>query len=1728
MKSLNYLQTAFGKVMQKGGRTSTTTRSIFILILFLAASVKIVAAGGDFDLKLNQGFTAFPITADGSFGPIRVDQQGRSRRSIFAVEEKRSDSATAAGPRLAILTTTYASDKVVIFPDASVPGSQILVSGLPGSANPHGIAYFGSDDALITDYGNGRVFVVKISTASLVSTINTGAFGAGYDGSGTIAVAPNLSTALAMGEGSNSLTKIQGPFGPSSTMTSLTMPGFISGNQPNTIVFNNAGRAFVYHSAGISVLDAPYTSIAFTFPVSGNSLNSAIAITPDGNNLLTTTGGRNEVRIFQAPFNAASQAIVLSIPFGRAPDAIAIAPDGMSAIGSFYDSYGAFSIAAPFTANSVVASIPLPFSNTEFGFEDVSISADSQIAIITGRGEGNQAVFVRAPFGATSVTSKVPITGVVDSSRGNGSVRFLPPALAPTSCTYSLGPNPPSVPASGGTGFTFSVYAQAGCAWTSVSDDSWITVTSGTTGNGDGTVTYSVAANAGPDRTGFITIAGRIFTVMQATGCTFSINPSEQTFTESGGTGVVNVTANDQRCQWSPQRTPSADQFIFHTSGTFMGSGTFSVTVEPNSTGIGRGGTIKIVAIGNVVAQTFTVLQPTAGCYYTISPFDANYGETGIPADGTVPSFFVEAPPGCAWTADSSASWIRLGSAGMPVPIINGNGNGGGIYSVAPNFNNFSSRTGAIAVAGHFLYVHQQSASCPLAFLYCIAFPQVCREGNNMPAPDHADGKLSTMYGFRDEILSKTPRGKKYTEDYYQYAGEITKLMIFNPSLISRSTEVVRRYQPVVESMLNGERARADKIRSGDVASDQAIVEPTIVMDSELDDLDELFSSFSAQASGQLRQTLDGLRRDIRDPQVQAEFGIQVRRGEKRPLPDDGVKPSWMIGTLSHFDFKSGLEFLNPFSASTPVAETADGEQATRRDPAPAGDMYGQIPLSFEANRGQVDSRVKYLSRGAGYNLFFARDEAVLSLPAKTEAKTRKEEFKNPDLISRLSNSDAQTSSASLHTLRLRLAGANPAPRVKGLDKVSGKSNYFIGNDSGKWRTDIPNYSKVEYKQVYKGVDLIYYGNQRQLEYDFKVAPGADPKTIRLRFAGANDIELDDHGDLLLHTTSGDVRLHAPITYQEINGVRHEIASRYVLRESPKSKVQSPKSESGTLDIGHWTLDSSEKSVGFEVAAYDNTKPLVIDPVLVYLTYLGGSGDDEANSITVDAAGNAYVIGFTDSTNFPVAGAMQPTYGGNPQDVFVSKINPAGTALVYSTYLGGGGQDNGSDTAVDAAGNAYITGYTGSTNFPMASAMQATRTGFYNAFVAKLNPTGSQLIYSTYYGGTVGEFGSAIAVDSSGNAYVGGVTSSPDMPKVNPIQSNYGGDLADAFVAKFNPAGSQIVYATYLGGNGNDGVNGIAIDPTGNAYITGVTFSTNFPTTNPLQENFRGGAFDAFVSKINPSGTALVYSTYLGGTDDARGYRIALDAASNVYIAGQTLSPNFPTAAALQPTFGGGSDAFITKLNPAGAITYSTFLGGSGLDGATGLAVNPAGNAYLTGFTTSPNFPLADPTQPLYSGGEFDGFVAKLNAGGTALAYSTYLGGSGTDAGFDIAVDSSGNGYVFGRTASTNFPTVRPIQPRNGGGSSDLFISKFAATVAISGRVTTPSGAGLRNSTVVLTDSMGVRRTATTSSFGFYQFENVAVGASYVISILSRSYRFAPRTVQVTDSLTNVDFVGLE
>ena len=684
-------------------------------------------------------------------------------------------------------------------------------------------------------------------------------------------------------------------------------------------------------------------------------------------------------------------------------------------------------------------------------------------------------------------------------------------------------------------------------------------------------------------------------------------------------------------------------------------------------------------------------------------------------------------------------------------------------------------------------------------------------------------------------------------------------------------------------------------------------------------------------------------------------------------------------------------------------------------------EIYGKLPLHFEANHGQTDEQVKFLARGNRHTLFLTPSEAVLVLTKREQTAIGKVQ------AARLR--PEERGQVTRTVLRMAFVDANPRPRLEGREELSGKANYFVGNDSSTWRTNVPTYAKIRYPNLYPGIDLIYYGSQRELEYDFVVRPGADPKRILLDFRGADKLEVDAQGDLVLHTPAGVIRQRKPDIYQEVDGARREIAGGYMLKGG--------------------------RRVGFQVATYDVSRPVVIDPTLLYSTYLGGSGFDgvDGAGIAVDASGNAYVTGFTTSTNFPTTpGAFQITFGG-VENAFVTKLNPTGSGLVYSTYLGGstglgGGGDEGLGITVDASGNAYVTGVTHSTNFPTTlGAFQAVLGGDQDAFVTKLSPTGSALVYSTYLGGLDQDEGFGIAVDSLGNAYVSGFTASTNFPTTPAaFQTALGGGFGDAFVAKLDPTGSALVYSTYLGGVDFDAGFGIALDTSSNAYVTGFTASTNFPTTpGAFQTVFTGG--DAFVAKLDPTGSALVYSTLLGGSFDDRGQGIAVDAAGNAYVTGSTQSADFPTTpGAFQTTFGGGGDAFVTKLTPTGSgLVYSTYLGGNDDDEGLAIAVDISGNAYVTGFTISATFPTTPGAFQTTLGGGGDAFVTKLNHTGSSLVYSTYLGGSGEEAGLGIAVDAlpNPNAYVAGTTQSSDFPTTPGAFQTTFGGAEDAFVAQI-------------------------------------------------------------------------------------
>jgi hypothetical protein len=720
----------------------------------------------------------------------------------------------------------------------------------------------------------------------------------------------------------------------------------------------------------------------------------------------------------------------------------------------------------------------------------------------------------------------------------------------------------------------------------------------------------------------------------------------------------------------------------------------------------------------------------------------------------------------------------------------------------------------------------------------------------------------------------------------------------------------------------------------------------------------------------------------------------------------------------------------------------ANGNRLADAAPTPRLQHYGRIPLSFEANQGQTDRQVQYLARGPGYTVFLTATEAVLALnragpvgdlaPAPVAFRSKK---RTADAtVSPPGESGALGERA---VLRMQLLGSNPAAAAQGADRLPGIANYFLGNDASKWRTGIPTYAQVYYPEVYPGIGLIYYGNQRQLEYDFQVSPGADPSRIRLRFSGADRLTLDERGDLVVQAQWQILLQHKPVVYQDVAGQRHAVAATFSLERN---------------------------QVGFALGGYDRSQALIIDPVLTYSTYLGGSGNghsegDSGGNIAVDASGSAYVTGVTTSPDFPTANALQPSLGNPGGNAFITKLTPDGSGLVYSTYLGGTGNgallnqsggDAGNRIAVDQYGNAYVTGYTSSADFPTLNAFQPTlgASGATNAFVATLTPDGSALVYSTYLGGSSFDDGFGIAVDQSGHVYVTGETNSHDFPILNAFQPRYGGSAGgpgDAFVTSLDAAG-QPVYSTYLGGSGDEQGHGIAVDAAGNAYVSGITSSTHFPTLNAFRPKLAGSR-NAFVTSFDPTGQ-LRYSTYLGGSGSDSGGGIAVDAAGNAYVTGLTSSSDFPTVNPLQPALGGPFNAFVAELSADGsALVYSTYLGGSGGnlggDYGSGIAVDQNGQIFVTGSTFSPDFPTLNAIQPTLGGsGSQNAFVTSLSPGG-ALLFSTYLGGSFYDLGQGIAVDAAGNTYVSGVTYSADFPTLNAFQSVYGG-HGNAFVAKIS------------------------------------------------------------------------------------
>jgi hypothetical protein len=655
-------------------------------------------------------------------------------------------------------------------------------------------------------------------------------------------------------------------------------------------------------------------------------------------------------------------------------------------------------------------------------------------------------------------------------------------------------------------------------------------------------------------------------------------------------------------------------------------------------------------------------------------------------------------------------------------------------------------------------------------------------------------------------------------------------------------------------------------------------------------------------------------------------------------------------------------------------------------------------PPCFETNLRQADSQARFLSRRAGRSLLLTPTGMVFGSAGAA--------------------------------VGMRFVGANPQPRIAGLDEAPARVSSFVGSDPRRWEAGTPTYQRVAYGDLYPGVDAVFYGNggtgvAGDLEYDFVVASGVDPGLIRLEVSGAERLLVEGNGDLVIRAASGEVRQRRPLIYQWESGERRMVAGRYVLM--------------------------GEREVGFEVGAYDAAKPLVIDPVVAFSTYLGGNAVESVGAVEVDAAGNVYVTGWTASTDFPVTGPAQGANGGGEFDIFITKLGPQGDML-FSTYLGGVGRDIGKDVRVDAAGNVYLLGEARSSDFPTtANAYQRDFNGSLGSddcVIVRLGPNGDTLEYSTFLGGIGSEDANGIELDSAGNVYVTGTATHGSFPTTSgSFQPSFQGEN-DVFVTKLNAAGSRLVYSTFVGGTATREVAyDIDLDASGAAYIAGSTNGAGFPTRNALQPSFAGGDRDAFVAKLDPTGSSLVYSTYLGGSGDDFAFSLDTDAGGSAWVAGWVASTDFPTAAPFQAAFGGGGfDAFVAKLGASGnTLSFSTYLGSTGHDLAHGVAVDPVGRAYVTGDAGAADFPVtADAFQAAY-GGSVDAFVTVFGAAGGSPIYSSFFGGSGTEEGLAVA-SSAGNIAVAGITGGANFPLHEPSQAVHGGGSFDVFVAKVGFT----------------------------------------------------------------------------------
>jgi len=680
-------------------------------------------------------------------------------------------------------------------------------------------------------------------------------------------------------------------------------------------------------------------------------------------------------------------------------------------------------------------------------------------------------------------------------------------------------------------------------------------------------------------------------------------------------------------------------------------------------------------------------------------------------------------------------------------------------------------------------------------------------------------------------------------------------------------------------------------------------------------------------------------------------------------------------------------------------------------------ELLAQAPCVFTENRGQLDNDyVRFYVQGG--SLWFTDDGAWFDIYDKEG-----EEEEDIDLFGPMASHLPKSVHREGVILKQEFVDCNPVT-PEGVEYAGWDSNFFLGNDPSKWQTEVSNFQEVYYKDLYDGIDLCYYSNEGGLKYDFIVHPGADLDQIKIRYGGADGIELEDSDDLIIKTKIENLKDKDLFIYQDHFGTLQNVDGRFVI------------------------FDNQE--YGFEISQpYDEQEVLIIDPsiMLEYSTYVGGSVDDYGRDIALDPNGNIYLTGRTSSSDFPTTTGAYDTVL-DFDDSYIIKLNSSGSVPVYSTFIGGNSYDYGYAIDINTTGDAYITGKTYSSNFPTTpGAWDTSYNGNYDAFALGLAANGSMLIYSTYLGGNSIDIGNAIAVDTNGDAYITGETGSFNYPTTPGAYDTSKSGSYDVFVSKLNRLGSTLIYSTFIGDSGPEYGNGITFDSSGNAYVTGYTVSPGFPTTSGVYDASFDGSDEVFVTMLNPSGSALSYSTFLGGNNDEEAYGIAVDDSGNAFITGNTDSTNFPTTfGAFDTTHNGGDDVFVTKLNSAGTdALYSTFIGGDFEDIGYGIAIDPTGNAFVTGNTYSIDFPMTPCTyDSTFNGGDYDGFVIRLGQSGSTLEHSTYIGGIRDDYPQGIELDSNNNAYIGGYTHSSDFPTSTNAVQTILNGPMDTFASKFS------------------------------------------------------------------------------------